>query len=166
MGDTYFNPDPLTAGDDGDVFVNTHGGDVWFDVITWWYQDTAWDILNTSAQDTAWDIINAHDQDTAWDILNVFLQTTAWDILNENGQDTSWSIFAKHLYYLEQIYVKKICFDIMTEHGFYLGVPIGQECNLQQPTEFNVQLTNKIKYDFRPQTVFGAGTESIYKRTP
>jgi hypothetical protein len=66
MGDTFYNPDPLTAGTLGDVFMNTAGGDAWFDVITWWYQSTAWDILNTTAQNTAWDILNLSEQDSQY----------------------------------------------------------------------------------------------------
>jgi hypothetical protein len=164
MGDTFYNPDPLTAGTLGDVFMNTAGGDAWFDVITWWYQSTAWDILNTTAQNTAWDILNLSEQDIAWDILNVFLQNTSWDILNENHDDTAWSIFAQVLYYLGQIYAKKICFDYRTASGEYLGVPIGQACSVKEPIKFNVQVANKIKYTFRPQTVHGAGIENFEER--
>jgi hypothetical protein len=131
MGDTFFNPDPTGATHAGDVFMNTlSGGDVWFDVISQWTDDTAWDILNSTDQDTAWDILNATEQDVAWDILNAWALNTAWDILNSTDQNTSWSVFAKTLYYIQQFFVKQISFD------FNIKEPIGFDWSMHNPLEF------------------------------
>ena len=144
--------------------LNAFAQDIAWDILNAGSEDTAWDILNDPATDTSWDIINLHSHDIAWDILNVFLQTTSWDTLNENNQDIAWSIFADTLFFLQQLYIKQICFDIKTVAGEYLGVPIGQECSIQEPLEFNVQLTNKVKFTFVTQAWFGAGLEHFEKR--
>lgn len=137
-GDTFFNPDPLTAGTLGDVFMNTAGGDVWFDVITHWYQDTSWDILNVFLQNIAWDILNENNQDIAWDILNAFAQNVAWDILNSFKQDISWSVFAETLYYLQQFFVKQICFD------YNIDEPVNFTRGIYSPLEFTYYPTGVI----------------------
>jgi hypothetical protein len=164
MGDTFYNPDPLTAGDFGDVFMNTKSGDVWFDVITHYQLDTAWDILNALAQDTAWDIRNENKQDIAWDILNLWLQNVSWDILNDFDQDISWSIFADTLFFLQQLYLKEIRFDFYTKPEYYLGVPADNMCNLWKYPNFDIQIHNKPQYTFYISAEFGAGLENFEKR--
>jgi len=140
--DTFFNPDPTERlSVISDIYCNTIGpevtGDAWFDVLNHGTQDTSWDILNAFLQNTAWDILNENTQDVAWDILNAFALNTAWDILNDNTQDVAWSIFAKTLYFLQQFFVKAICFDY----------------NISEPVLFNKQVANLLEFTFKPTGV-------------
>jgi hypothetical protein len=130
--------DPIVrAASVSDIPCNTRhntGGDVWFDVVDDFPTYTAWDILNENHRDIAWDILNENTQDVAWDILNAFAINLAWDILNTNTQDTSWSIFAKTLYFIQQFFVKAICFDY----------------NILEPVLFNNQILKPLEWTFHP----------------
>ena len=134
-GDTFFNPDSLTAGTLGDVFQNTvGGGDVWFDVISHVPTDIAWDILNANSRDIAWDILNVNGHDIAWDILNVNEHDTVWDILNNLDQGISWSVFAKVLYFIKQFYVNPINFNFQLANAIL----------------FDLQILEPLVFEFKP----------------
>ena len=94
LGDTWYphHPDFTPLGDKCKNTRYTTGGDVWYQVVDDFDQDTSWDILNEWVQTTAWDILNSFDSNTAWDILNDFLQAVSWDVLNDFDQSTSWDI--------------------------------------------------------------------------
>ena len=134
--DTFFNPDPPGTAV-SDVFQNTLGGDVWFDVTSVRTQDTSWDILNAFLQNTSWDILNENSRDVAWDILNANARNIAWDILNSMDQDVSWSIFAKILYYIQRFVVNAICFDY----------------GIKEPLNFDSSIANPLEFTYRPTEV-------------
>lgn len=161
MGDTFFNPDP----DDrpsvlSDTFVNTRyliGGDVWFDVIDESFEETSWDILNVFLQTTAWEILNENFQDTAWDIPLAFSVISAWNILNQLDAPVTWSIFARVLYYMQQFWVKAICFD----------------CNIRMPVDYNFQVLEPLEFTFYPTSeltdtinLAGLSLDTIVMDTP
>jgi len=93
-GDTWYphHPFPVPIGDRCKNTRYTTGGDIWFNVVDDFDQDTSWDIINCTEQDTSWDIINCTEKDTSWDIINDHNQDTSWDIINCTDQDTSWDI--------------------------------------------------------------------------
>jgi hypothetical protein len=138
--DSYYTPDPteqLSVG--SDFFMSSRGGDVWHRSIDESKRDTDWDILNTNFQSTVWYILNENKQDVAWDILNAFALNLAWDILNGNDQDIAWSIFAKVLYFIQQFFVKQICFD------FNIKEPVNFVRAIKDPLQFTYGTTEVLK---------------------
>lgn len=172
MGDTFHDGgDPVVRlTTTGDRFVNTRdgsgGGDRFFDIVDDAPQNIAWDILNAFDQDTAWDILNSMDQDVAWDILNALAQNIAWDILNSMDQDTAWSIFAETLYYIQQFFVKEICFnfdikygDTIAEQYTYLPALV-----MREPIQFTFSIREPITFEYGISTVLMGESDTINRR--
>jgi hypothetical protein len=110
IGDMWYphEPYPVPVGDRCKNTRFTTGGDIWFDVIDDFTQDTSWDILNEWAQSISWDILNSFDQDTSWDIMNEWVQDTSWDVLNDFAQGTSWHIHPAVIEYITQFVLKYV----------------------------------------------------------
>jgi hypothetical protein len=176
-GDTYFNPNP----DDnpGDVFQNVRGGDLWFDVLSDYFQRSSWDTLNTFIKNTSWDTLNTFEQDTAWDIINTYTKAMAWDILNTYEQDTAWDIlntFVKDVTWaILNAYTKNTSWDSIMDRKqdtswsvfarvlyfiqqFFVNA-ICFDYNIKEPTQFSQQIMEPLVWTFNPTGVI---TETAY----
>jgi hypothetical protein len=141
-GDSYFNVDPnLRVPGIGDIFQNvwtgTGGGNRWFDVLCDNNHSTSWDTLNEFVQGTAWDILNKTELSIAWDILNALANQIAWSIVTSMDQDFSWSVFAERTYYIQQFFVKAICFNF----------------GIKEPVLFNKQIVKPINFTFKTDSL-------------
>jgi hypothetical protein len=123
--------------------LNTYEQDTAWDILNTFTQAIAWDILNTYERATAWDILNTFVENTAWDILNTYTKDTSWDILNDRQQATAWSVFARVLYFIQQFFVKAICFDF----------------HINEPIQFNSEIMEPLEWTFYPT---GTITDTIY----
>jgi hypothetical protein len=151
-GDLYFNVDPnLRVPGIGDIFQNnwdgTGGGDRWFDVLCDNNTDTTWAILNKFLRDIAWDILNANDQDTAWDILNAFAQSLAWDIVTHRSSDVAWSVFAEFVYFVQQFFIKAICYEF----------------GIKYPVPYSKQIFKPVQYIFETDSVL---VDTVHMASP
>jgi hypothetical protein len=176
--DSYYTPDPteqLSVA--SDFFKSSRGGDVWHHSIDESRQDIAWDILNENLQSIAWDILNESSQDIAWDVLNATAQYIAWHILHDANVDFSWSVFARVLYFIQQFFVKAICFEYnikepitfkkqivepqvwsfyptsVIEDISYLQGGVFNTVNIVSPQTFNFQIQEPIQFTFQVATV-------------
>jgi hypothetical protein len=113
--------------------LNENTRDIAWDILNTNIRDVAWDILNEKVDSIAWDILNSRDTDTTWAILNTNAREIAWDIINDNPQAFSWSVFARVLYFIQQFFIKSICFNY----------------NISEPQMFNKQIVQPVPFTFK-----------------
>jgi hypothetical protein len=137
--------------------LNTSEKAIAWAILNTYNKNFSWDILNTSTKDTAWDILNTSVKDITWAILNGYTKDFSWDTLKDFDQGTAWSVFARVLYFIQQFFVKAICFNY----------------HIDEPISFSKQIMEPLVWTFNPTGVITETThlqgevfDTTYIRTP